>query len=385
MREKAKIILILTCTIAFCSNILAQEALHNFGNLKIHNEGAIGFHHDFINNGNADDNFGTAGFFSNNRIYILGAFRPVFNDMEIMVANDLFLEVGVRVKNNTNYILGDVVTPRNQTDIYLDYLDNTFYIGDDNLRKVDGYSSIKNKEQFTFPIGDDDRLRALTISSLQVIPTAKSAYFFENPNIPITFSSNFDTTKKAGDVFSVSTFEFWYLDGEIPAWITLNWDEQSNVSDFVNEVQDLRIVGWHTENKRWENLGGLKINGDFNSGQITSDTFIPINYSIITFGSSLETVIKNLDNYILTPNNDGNNDFLEIEAVSSSPNNSLQIFNRWGRMVYSKENYTNTFDGKSNVNMVVQNKLNLPDGIYFYIIDLKDIKIKHQGYLYLIE
>ena len=52
-------------------------------------------------------------------------------------------------------------------------------------------------------------------------------------------------------------------------------------------------------------------------------------------------------------------------------------------MVYEKDGYDNTFEGTANVGMVVQNGKKLPDGVYFYIIDLKDINIKHQGFLYL--
>jgi gliding motility-associated-like protein len=367
------------------ANALAQEALQNFGNLKIHNQGSVGFHHDFINNGITDDNFGTAGFFSDNSINILGAFRPVFNDMEIMVANDLFLEVGVRVKNNTNYILGDVVTPRNQTDVNLDYLDNTFYIGNDNLRKIDGFSSLTNKQEFTFPIGDDDRLRSLRIFATEVIPNAKSAYFFEDPNTPSDLSNNYYTAQKADDVESVSTYEFWYLDGMIPARVHVTWDEQSNLSDFVDDLENLKVVGWHTQNQQWENLGGTTISGDFNSGEITSEIFLANDYSILTFGSSSKSILMTLDNYILTPNGDGVNDFLVIDEIERSPNNTLKIFNRWGRLVYSKDDYANTFYGKANVDMVIQKELSLPDGIYFYIIDLEDLNLKFQGYLYLIE
>lgn len=374
------LLVILTTTLGW-----SQEAFQNFGNLKIHEEGAIGFYHDFINNGITDDNFGTTGFYSDNSINILGAFRPVFNDMEIMVANDLFLEVGVRVKNNTNYILGDVVTPRNQTDVNLDYLDNTFYIGNDNLRKIDGFSSLTNKQEFTFPIGDDDRLRAITIFSSQLIPNAKSAYFYENPNTPSVFSSNFYTGQKESNLESISTFEFWYLDGAIPSSVQMTWDDDSNLSAFVDEIDNLKVVGWHTENQQWENLGGLQLSGNLNAGQINSEIFIPDDYSIITFGSGYENVLITLDNYILTPNGDGVNDFLEIDEIERSPNNTLKIFNRWGRMVYSKQDYKNTFNGKANVNMVVQKELNLPDGIYFYIINLDDLKMKFQGYLYLIE
>jgi len=365
--------------------ISAQDAVHNFGNLKIHQDGAVGFHYDLINDGFTDDNQGLAGFFNNQSIIISGAFRPIFQDMEIMVNQDLFLDVGVGVTNNVNFVLGDVVTPRNQMDVNLDYIANAFYNSEDDFRKIDGYSALTNKQTFTFPVGYDDRLRELTINSSLNISNAKCAYYFENPNNPINFNNNFDTSLRTDILTAVSTYEFWDLDGAEESLVELKWDMFSNLSNFVDEIENLRVVGWHTQNGIWENLGGININGNMTSGQISSESFVPDNYSVITFGSSLSTNNISLGNYLLTPNNDGSNDFLHFDAISLSPNNELRIFNRWGRAVYTKTDYKNTFDGRANVSSVVNKSKILPNGVYFYIIDLKDIQRKHQGFLYISE
>jgi len=74
---------------------------------------------------------------------------------------------------------------------------------------------------------------------------------------------------------------------------------------------------------------------------------------------------------------------LVIDAVSLSPNNILQIYNRWGRLVFEEKNYNNTFDGIANVSSVFKRNDRLPAGVYFYLISLEDIDIFHQGYLYL--
>lgn len=369
--------------ICFGLSLSAQEAVHNFGNLKIHETGALGFHHHLINDGFTDDNQGLVGFFSDNSILVSGAFRPIFSDLEVMVANDLFLEVGMGITKNSNFILGDAVTPRNSMDINLDYINDSFYTNDDNLRKIDGYAALTNKQNFTFPIGYGDRLRTLTLSSLENISNAKSAYFYEDPNNPLNHAINFITTQKTDILTAVSTYEFWHLDSSTPSWVNLKWDAQSNLATFVDDIRNLRIVGWHTANEIWENLGGLQINGDLSAGQITSDTFLPNEYSIITFGSSMSTDNIDLGNYLLTPNNDGDNDFLKIEAVALSPNNELNIYNRWGRLVYTQNNYENSFVGKANVNLVIDKNKILPDGVYFYIINLKDIEKLHQGFLYI--
>ncbi len=363
------------------ANCLSQEPVHNYGNFKIHDMGAVGFHYDFINDGVSDDNKGLAGFYNNNSILISGAFRPIFQDMEIMVIDDLFLEVGVGITNNSNFVVGNVFTPRNLLDVTLDYIGDAFYTGDADNTKIDGYAASTNKANFVFPIGDSAKLRPLELFSERTDTKAKSAYFFEDPNNPSTFSTPFNTNLRADILTGVSTYEFWDLDSDDPLRIKLSWDNDSNINTFADAIENLRIVGWNTQDGLWENLGGNSILGDFNAGELRSDLFIPDNYSAITFGTSLSTDSIDLGNYLVTPNDDGINDVLYFDAVALSPNNELKIFNRWGRQVYYAENYENTFDGKANQNFVVVASKKLPDGIYFYILTLKDINVKHQGFL----
>lgn len=352
--------------------------------MKIFNNGQMGFHIDLANDGNFDQNEGLAGFYSNNTRTISGAFKPIFNDMEVIVTNDLLLDVSVGITNNSNFILGDIVTPRSTVDINLDYIQNAFYNGDSNLTKVDGYASITNKESFTFPIGDLGKIRPLLLDSETVNNTAKSAYFFEDPNSPSTFTNTFNTDTRADILTAVSTYEFWDLDANTSSKVTLTWDMDSNIENFVDVIEDIRIVGWNKTLNKWENLGNTAMTGDFNSGSVVSNTFIPDDYEVITFGTSLSALSANFDNYFVSPNGDGINDFLYFESISLSPDsNNLKIYNRWGRVVYDKEGYNNTFGGIANVKGVVTNGNALPDGVYFYILSLRDVNVKHQGYIYL--
>ncbi len=63
-----------------------------------------------------------------------------------------------------------------------------------------------------------------------------------------------------------------------------------------------------------------------------------------------------------SPNGDGVNDFLEIEAVLLFPNNKVMIFNRWGGKVFEANGYHNEWDGTFDGNPI-------PDGTYFYTMD----------------
>jgi gliding motility-associated-like protein len=67
-----------------------------------------------------------------------------------------------------------------------------------------------------------------------------------------------------------------------------------------------------------------------------------------------------------SPNGDSYNQYWEVIDITLYPNNELQIFNRWGNLVYESAPYHNEWDG---LNMSGEN---LPDGTYFYILKLND-------------
>lgn len=67
-----------------------------------------------------------------------------------------------------------------------------------------------------------------------------------------------------------------------------------------------------------------------------------------------------------SPNGDGVNDFFEIEAIDRFPGNTLTVISRWGEEVYRMEGYQNNWDGTGKGGSP------LPDGNYFYVLDLGD-------------
>lgn len=71
-----------------------------------------------------------------------------------------------------------------------------------------------------------------------------------------------------------------------------------------------------------------------------------------------------------SPNDDGVNDMFRIGGIESFPNCEVKVFNSWGNLVYQNEkgegyDNNNGWDG-------TWNGKHLPDGNYFYLIDLKD-------------
>jgi gliding motility-associated-like protein len=102
-----------------------------------------------------------------------------------------------------------------------------------------------------------------------------------------------------------------------------------------------------------------------NNGCYNKDT-------IIVFVVQADTCLIHVYSGI-TPNGDGVNDGWVIDGITFFSDNSVDIFNRWGNLVWYG-------DGYDNVNVVWKgentNGERLPDGTYFYIINIKDRRFK---------
>jgi gliding motility-associated-like protein len=75
----------------------------------------------------------------------------------------------------------------------------------------------------------------------------------------------------------------------------------------------------------------------------------------------------------ISPNDDGDNDSWDLSAFKVK---NIEIYNRYGQKVYSKDNYTNQWNGNSN------DGEELPSATYFYYI-VFDNYDKQTGWIYL--
>lgn len=368
-------------TLLCMSFLNAQTAFHNFGNVQIHNQGQIGFHIDLENDGMFNQNLGLAGFYNaNNQLTISGTEIPKFFNMEVDVEDHLFLEINTEVENDFVYINGDVVTPRATPNVALDFLENSIYALENNIRNTDGYASFNGSDGFIFPIGDNDRFRPLITPTQTANTKFTAAYFNEDPNFPSTFSS-FDTTLSENIISAVNVNEFWDFDGTTKTSITLTWDSASLISDLTTTLDRLRVVGWNISENKWKDLGNTNTTGSINQGTISSIEFDPTLFEVITFGSLIdESGLVVYD--VITPNNDGDNETFIIEGIELFEN-TLQIFNRWGVLVYEATNYKNTFNGLSDGRSTILKNEKLPVGTYFYIFELTASGKQQAGPIYI--
>ncbi len=371
--------------------IQAQTGLYNSGNIRIHPNGNLGFHTNLINDTAFDQNEGLAGFYGDQVIQVSGSISPTFRDVEFLVSNNVFLQNSVNVDNNVNFVDGNVLTPLNDQTIHLNFQNNGFFTGESDASKVTGFAAITNRSFFSFPVGDQNQLRPLLLDSESESPLAICAYFFENPSSPSSILESFDIEEKVRDIGTVTDREFWIIQSDVPATVTISWNTRSALGLIPNTTADaIIVVGWSKQANQWVIIGNSAQSGDISQGFVTSQTFIPSDFEAITFGTiplPTDTFAVNnptLGNYFLSPNGDGTNDFLVIEGMSESPNNSLRLFNRFGQKVFEKINYVDEFTGISNTgSLLLSQDIGLPEGIYYYLVTLDDLELTYQGFLFL--
>ncbi len=73
-----------------------------------------------------------------------------------------------------------------------------------------------------------------------------------------------------------------------------------------------------------------------------------------------------------SPNGDGINDLFVVRGTTGLTV-SLDVYNRWGNLVYTNANYQNDWDGKPNTGVILGSDASgVPDGTYYYVINLSD-------------
>jgi gliding motility-associated-like protein len=99
-------------------------------------------------------------------------------------------------------------------------------------------------------------------------------------------------------------------------------------------------------------------------GDATSTTFVRV-YQTVKIPNTF------------SPNNDGINDYWDIKNLNTYPGSSVLVFNRWGQQVYRTIDYPKPWNGTDNGSP-------LPEGTYYYVIDLKNGMPKLAGWVLIV-
>jgi gliding motility-associated-like protein len=109
-------------------------------------------------------------------------------------------------------------------------------------------------------------------------------------------------------------------------------------------------------------------------------------------GKSVNVDVVNMDNETteneellipegISPGDGQSNEEFYIEGLDQYDKVSINIYNRWGNLVYTDSDYQNDWTGKNNVSTGLGEEL--PSGTYFYLLEVKDNGKTYNGYVYL--
>ncbi|MCX6184285.1 MAG: gliding motility-associated C-terminal domain-containing protein [Flavobacterium sp.] len=146
-----------------------------------------------------------------------------------------------------------------------------------------------------------------------------------------------------------------------------------NGNDYVLEIlqqnQTINTVDWYFNTNVIGQGNSIVIVGQGIYTAVATNSFTCENSAQFEVTNDFCTIPKGV-----SANNDGDNDNFDLTNLNVE---RLQIFNRWGMVVYEQKNYTDQWDGRSS------DGKELPDGTYYYIIEQRSGKT-FTGWVYLI-
>lgn len=411
--------IIIKLLIVFASataGLMAQTRLHNEGVLSIQgitgtlvaidntatgeliNDGDLFVYNHYNNNGIVTFSSGTnVGRTRMNGIYgfqnITGNVPMDLFDVEFnnsMVQPAFLLSNQINIFNESNFLQG-IVDNDNYGGLVV-FEDNAFHSNTTDQSHVDGSVRKNGNQFFQFPIGDGGQFRYASISAPQATTDAFTGkYFWENSN-PLYPHDN-----RTSIITLIDNAEYWTVEksaGNSNIFLTLSWDEDTTPSEiYAAPLEDIHIVRWDVAQNRWVDEGGV---ADANTKEVTTIIDPLTQYGVFTLArvrsedilpcGGRGVVIYNA----ISANDDGRNDYFIIDGIEECPQNTVEIYNRWGVKVYETTSYNtngNVFNGYSDGRVTISKNEKLPVGTYFYHINFLDenggIRTKKAGYLYI--
>jgi len=263
-----------------------------------------------------------------------------------------------------------------------------------DLSFVDGKVQKIGTNNFEFPVGDELYYRpSYHGAGAKAENVYTTQYFYQNSDIKHSHALKEKTIQKINDS------EYWTVtkdQGSENIILSLTIDSRTTPSEFLNVSSNKKvvIVRWDDALGQWVSEGGDvsdKMPGAKNAVGYTQLLTSQVRgYGMFTMAIVEEEIPDNeLTVYnAVSPNGDGINDNFHIKGIDQYPDNSIEIYNRWGVKVYDAKSYNETdnmFRGYSDGRATINRNEKLPTGTYFYILKYntgKKVKEK-TGYLYI--
>lgn len=373
-------------------------AFNNGVDGKAFNNGTVYIYGDYSNDGLFDfrDNLKSKGkivFKSKKKQLIGGLKRSHFNDVVFdNSTKDIAFDVVMDLDFSGKVLFTKGVAKMKSDHLAFTFLKNAEAINSSDDSYLDGTVEKEGNVTFDFPIGNQGIKRSLSISKPKDVRdvfiakyTYEDAEFFRGKS------------KLADDIQLLGDTEYWYVEKsrktKSDVVLSFFWDDRTTAKDLLDEPdkKSLRIVRWDNIQGKWVVVGGvldLEKNEISTPIEVSDFGYFALAKLKVAFEGDSKVKVYNL----VTPNGDGMNDYLIIENITQYPNNTVEIYNRWGNRVYETRNYDsngNVFTGISEGKTTIGKNKKLPSGTYYYIInyEIRDKSgarmIKKSGYLHL--
>lgn len=350
------------------------ERFNNLETGSFYNDGDTYIYSDFNNDGIIDFYFET------------GLTRFIGSTTQSITGTNISNLYNVLFNNTSNSVpfnlLGSLVVS-GEAEFFEGIVDNDNYGGEfyfntnashfntsDNSH-VDGPVNKIGNTDFIYPIGDGGYYRFAGISAPVNNQTIfEGKFYFENSD------NLYPHDLRAGGILEIDNQEYWTItketSGNEDVLVTLSWRDVTTPESMINaaETNGLTIVRWSEDENMWIDEGGAI---DLANKTITTAVK---GYGTFTLGRINEPEVLGCNSLTIynavSPNNDGINDFFNIEVTDNCARNlRVKIFNRWGVKVFETDNYGpngDLFYGYSDGRVTVEAGKRLPTGTYFYIL-----------------
>lgn len=203
---------------------------------------------------------------------------------------------------------------------------------------LDGYASIQTTSSFLLPVGQSGVYAPISVTPSNLNPV-DVAYYKSNPN---TIGNTLDSS-----VPTLSSLEFWNIQGNNNAMLTLTWSSSSNLSNIASSTIELILAGY--DGTKWvripSSVNAISILGGsstLTSGSLSTLTSVNLNnYKYFSIGAdaTLSTSPFNLSN---------NNIYIkdkELRLTSNIEMTYVEVFDLTGKRVFeSKINHLKEYN-----------------------------------------
>lgn len=366
------------------TNIGVTSSLSEINNLPtgiITNDGDLNVYNHYTNNGTVTFTTGTTtgitrmkglfGFQNLSGSNAMQWYNCEFDNALIQPAFHLSNEV--RVSGSADFFQGIVDNDDFGGLFVFENGSNHFNVDDES--HVDGLVRKNGDEVFRYPIGDGEQYRYASISNpINPADAFTGKYFLENSN------AFFPHINADVSINLIDDAEYWSVErtqGTSTVFLTLTWDTDTTPSAIYSlPYEEIHIVRWDVGLNKWVDEGGI---ADSTTNEVSTVINPLTDYGIFTLArvrlvlpcSGETLVVKNL----ISANEDTFNDSLSIVGIEDCPNNKVEIYNRWGVKVYETTAYNsagNVFKGYSQARATLNADSKLPDGTYFYFVEVFD-------------